>query len=46
MHLVAPFGNTSEIYSDGDFGPGPVVFNQLSADDWTSVTGLNVQQRS
>jgi hypothetical protein len=46
MHLAAPFGNTSEIYPDGDFGAGLVVFNQLPADDWTRVTALEVQQRS
>ena len=44
MHLVAPFRNTSEIYPDGDFGAGLVVFNQLSADDWTRVTALGVQK--
>jgi hypothetical protein len=46
MQLVAPFGNTSEIYPDGDFGAGLVVFNQLSADGWTRITALGVQQRS
>jgi hypothetical protein len=46
MHLVAPFRNTSEIYPDGDFGAGLVVFNQLLAGGWTRVTALDVQQRS
>jgi hypothetical protein len=46
MQLVAPFGNTSEIYPDGDFGAGLVVFNQLSADGWTRITALGVQQRN
>ena len=44
MHLAATFGDISEIYPDGDFGAGLVVFNQLSADDWTKVTALGVQK--
>jgi len=44
MHLAAPFRNTCEIYLDGDFGAGLVVFNQLSAGGWTRVTALGVQK--
>jgi len=46
MHLAAPFRNTCEIYPDGDFEAGLVVFNQLSAGGWTRVAALDVQQRS
>jgi len=44
MQVVALFGSASEIYPDGDFGAGLVVFNQLSTDDWTRVTALGVQK--
>ena len=46
MHLAVPFGNTRKIYPDGDFGAGLVVFNQLSADDWTRVIAHGVQKCS